>query len=60
MFLMKSIVTYVIETGVRTITRPKVPARDSTQNDTAPQEVSMSKTLHLWGSPEHCTPGQNI
>lgn len=36
MLLMKSIVIYVIDTGVRTITRPKVPARALTQNDAAP------------------------
>ena len=62
MLLMKSVVIYVTDTGVRTITRPKVPARAFTQNDTVPPEVSMSKTLHFWGSQEHKdgAPGQNI
>lgn len=36
MLLMKSVFIYVTDTGVRTITRPKVPARAFTQNDTVP------------------------
>lgn len=42
MLLMKSVVIYVTDAGVRIITRPKVPARAFTQNDTVPPEVLMS------------------
>lgn len=62
MLLMKPVVIYVLDVGVRTITRPKGPARAFTQNDMGPPvgfDVQDLTPLGL-SRHEHGALGQNI